>query len=82
MGLQEKLDAIRAKSKEQIPPEAQAVMQRATEALSRPDVQKRVVRPGDPAPGFALPNVRGLPVSLGSLLAKGPVVLSFYRGVW
>ena len=82
MGLQEKLDAIKAKSKEQIPPEAQAVMQRAAEALAHPSVLERVVRAGDPAPGFALPNVRGLPVSLGGLLAKGPVVLTLYRGVW
>lgn len=33
-------------------------------------------------PNFTLPGVDGKPVSLASLLAKGPVVLVFYRGGW
>jgi len=34
------------------------------------------------APDFILPNQKGGPVSLTSLLAKGPVVVTFYRGSW
>ena len=34
------------------------------------------------APDFSLPNVRGEEVRLSQLLAKGPVVLTFYRGGW
>lgn len=37
---------------------------------------------GEPAPSFALPNVRGELVSLDDRLADGPVVVSFYRGAW
>ncbi len=37
---------------------------------------------GNPAPEFTLPDAFGDEVSLTSLLAKGPVVLSFYRGEW
>jgi peroxiredoxin len=37
---------------------------------------------GDVAPGFDLPNARGERVALAGLLARGPVVLSFYRGGW
>jgi len=37
---------------------------------------------GDTAPEFCLPNVRGGTTTLSELLARGPVVLSFYRGGW
>jgi hypothetical protein len=34
------------------------------------------------APDFTLPDQRGRPVSLGAELARGPVLLVFYRGHW
>ncbi len=34
------------------------------------------------APDFALPDHTGAEVTLRSLLAKGPVVVIFYRGFW
>ena len=37
---------------------------------------------GEPAPPFELPDANGTPVSLADRLARGPVVLSFYRGAW
>ena len=37
---------------------------------------------GDTAPDFALSSAEGHIVTLTGLLAKGPVVLSFYRGKW
>lgn len=37
---------------------------------------------GETAPGFSLMNARGETVSLAGLLARGPVVLIFYRGAW
>jgi len=37
---------------------------------------------GDKAPNFALPNQQGTLVSLDNLLAKGPVIVTFYRGSW
>ena len=37
---------------------------------------------GATAPAFTLPNAYGKPVELATLLALGPVVLSFYRGEW
>lgn len=40
------------------------------------------LRVGDRAPDFTLPGALGRPVSLSSLLAEGPVVLTFYRGEW
>ena len=37
---------------------------------------------GDRAPDFTLPAVDGTDVQLSELLARGPVVLTFYRGAW
>ncbi len=37
---------------------------------------------GDHAPDFELPDPHGKPVRLSDRLAKGPVVLSFFRGDW
>ncbi|WP_417746604.1 peroxiredoxin-like family protein [Rosistilla oblonga] len=37
---------------------------------------------GQQAPEFELPNPQGDSVSLSSWLAKGPVVVTFYRGNW
>lgn len=42
---------------------------------------RRALKEGQ-APGFSLPGVDGKPVSSAALLAKGPVVLVFYRGGW
>jgi peroxiredoxin len=36
----------------------------------------------DSAPDFSLPDAFGHEISLKTLLAKGPVVISFYRGEW
>ncbi|WP_158967212.1 peroxiredoxin-like family protein [Paraglaciecola sp. L3A3] len=37
---------------------------------------------GTQVPRFALPNQVGKSISLDNLLAKGPVVVTFYRGSW
>jgi len=82
MTLTERLDAMRAASKTRIPAEAQAVMQRSIDDLRASGLASRIARPGQPAPKFTLPNAAGERVSLDGLLARGPVVLSFYRGRW
>lgn len=82
MALKEKLDAMREASKSRIPPETRAVMERSVEELRASGIMSRVARVGQAAPDFTLPNASGQPVSLGALRARGPVVLSFYRGRW
>jgi len=49
-------------------------------AATHTDVLKLKV--GDQAPHFSLSNAVGNTVSLADLLAKGKVVLTFYRGTW
>ena len=82
MALQEKLDSIREAARTRIPPETRAVMERSVEELRASGIVQRVARVGQPAPEFTLPNADGTPVSLADLRARGPVVLSFYRGRW
>ena len=82
MALREKLDSIREMAKTRIPPEARATMERSIEQLRASGIMARVAKVGQPAPDFTLPNAAGQKVSLKALLARGPVVLSFYRGRW
>ena len=82
MSLEEKLAAIREVAKTRQPPEVRAVMQKGIDDLRASGIMERVARVGAPAPDFTLPNVSGDPVSLSALRARGPVVLSFYRGRW
>ena len=82
MSLEDKLAAIREMAKTRQPPEVRAVMRQATEDLRASGIMDRVVKVGALAPDFTLPNVTGDPVSLAALRARGPVVLSFYRGRW
>jgi hypothetical protein len=82
MTLQEKLDAYKAEFEKKVPPEKLAIMHRATEDLRRSGIVERVIKAGSAAPEFVLPNVRGEKVSSAELLRRGPLVLTFYRGVW
>ncbi|MBB5065006.1 peroxiredoxin-like family protein [Granulicella mallensis] len=52
------------------------------ERVRSSDVLDHALKVGDAAPEFTLPDAFGHEVSLGSLLAEGPVVISFYRGEW
>lgn len=54
---------------------------RAASRAAMPE-ERRALSVGRPAPDFALPDDAGRVVGLSELLARGPVVLTFYRGVW
>ena len=82
MALQDKLDAIRAGSATRIPAEAREIMHRSVEDLRASGIVSRVPKVGDKAPDFTLPDTAGRPVGLKDLVAKGPVVLSVFRGRW
>jgi len=87
MSLQEKLSAFKAQFEsgqppfEAVPAAAHAVMKRATDELRASGIAERVLTSGA-APLFTLDDANGVLVSLGDLLQKGAVVLSFYRGAW
>ena len=87
MSLREKLSAFKAQFQsgkppfEQVPSSVHAVMKRAIDELIASGAAARLRRSG-PAPAFELKDAHGAMVRLADLVAKGPVILSFYRGVW
>jgi len=52
------------------------------EQLGRADTVGRALKTGDRMPGFVLPNAEGRLVMSDELLARGPLVLVFFRGNW
>jgi len=76
--LKEQNDAGRAR----IPTETLAVMDRATAEVASSGIAGSSLGVGATAPDFDLPDAIGTKVSLSALLAKGPVVIAFYRGGW
>lgn len=80
--LQESLKNLKEGFERKAPAEMVAVMRRVTENLRRSGIMESVVKPGDKAPLFTLPNAMGVMISAAALLKKGPVVIAFYRGVW
>nr|WP_314580377.1 peroxiredoxin-like family protein [uncultured Pseudomonas sp.] len=87
MTLQAKLDAFKAdfvagKPPYNAPAPVHVVMKRATDELIASGQAGRALKVGDKAPVFTLNDPEGNPVSSAELLSKGPLVISFYRGVW
>lgn len=82
MSLQDKLDETKKNFEATAPPEAIAVMHRATDTLLQSGIMDRVLDVGDIAPEFLLNDQDGHSVGSDELLANGPLVVSFYRGVW
>jgi peroxiredoxin len=87
MNLPEKLAAFRRNFEAGGPPynapaEIHPVMHRATAELIASGAAGKALKVGDKAPAFTLNDPDGNAVSSADLLAKGPLVVTFYRGVW
>ncbi|WP_426699684.1 peroxiredoxin-like family protein [Rhodanobacter sp. Col0626] len=87
MTLQDRLDALKAdfeggKFAYKPGPDVLDTMHRATSELVASGQALNARKAGDKAPEFALKDPDDHVVSSVELLAKGPLVVSFYRGVW
>ncbi|MBX9697805.1 MAG: AhpC/TSA family protein [Acetobacteraceae bacterium] len=87
MSLQANLDAFKAdfeagKPPYNVPRSVIDIMHRATAELRASGLAAQALRVGQVAPAFTLDDPNGVAVSSASLLAEGPLVVSFYRGVW
>jgi peroxiredoxin len=87
MALQDHLDAFKAdfiSGKLPFKPsqERLATMKRATDELIESGQAQRAKKAGDAAPDFTLLDPDGKQIRSRDLLAGGPLVVSFYRGVW
>jgi cytochrome oxidase Cu insertion factor (SCO1/SenC/PrrC family) len=87
MTLQQKMDNFKSQFESGGPPynTPQAVIEtfhRATDELRQSGLAERALKTGDRAPAFTLKNQDGKSISSAELLAKGPLVISFFRGHW
>jgi peroxiredoxin len=87
MSLQARLDAFKAdfeagKPPYNVPHSVVETMHRATAELIASGAAARALKAGDIAPLFVLKDPGGKSVSAAELLVQGPLVVSFYRGVW
>ena len=87
MTLQQKLDDLKSKFESSGPPynAPKAVIEvfhRATEDLRQSGLAERALKTGDQAQAFTLNNQDGNSISSAQLLAKGPLVITFFRGHW
>jgi len=87
MSLQARLVAFKADFEAGKPPYSVSrsvveTMHRATTELIASGAAQRALKAGDKVPSFVLKDANGETVSSSSLLAQGPLVVSFYRGVW
>ncbi len=87
MTLQDRLDAFKAdfragKPPYNVPPPVIEIMDRATTELIASGAAGRALKAGNVAPSFTLEAQDGTQVASRDLLAKGPLAITFYRGVW
>ncbi len=78
MSLKKRLAEFDASRKR--PPEVVAILRRGIDDTRESGAAG--LRIGERAPDFSLPNQRGETVRLSDRLSRGPVVLTFYRGIW
>jgi peroxiredoxin len=80
--LAEKLLEIKAGIAQYVRPENQAVHDRAIAELRERGIEELVLPVGAAAPHFELSDQNGKLVRSQDLLAKGKLVINFYRGRW
>jgi peroxiredoxin len=83
MALQDRLDAFKTDFEtNKAPPPVVAIMHKATADLIASGQADRALKAGAAAPAFELPDAHGNLMRSAALLARGPLVITFYRGVW
>ncbi len=80
--LNERLKRIKESFLKSASSEIIAIMDRSIEALRTSGILDRIPRVGDRLPAFELADTGGRRVRSDELLETGPLVLTFYRGVW
>jgi hypothetical protein len=80
--LREQLEETNAAFRERMPEQMITNINHAVNEVADTGILGRAIKLGDRAPDFELPDAVGNQVKLSSLLASGPVILTWYRGNW
>lgn len=76
------LAAMREASTSRIPEDIRAILGQANDDLAATGIVEKAIKKGGTLPAFSLTNQDGETVNSAELLAKGPLVISFFRGLW
>lgn len=82
MNLIEEIEKKRASFTAGLNANQKEIMQASTDALKQSNLVEKAIKTGGILPEFELPNVANQKVSLSSLLRRGSLIISFYRGGW
>jgi len=82
MSLNTELDSLTNSLPGLVPPDVLATMDGALRRLNSSSVVGSALKRGARMPDFSLPDASGQLVDSTALRAKGPIVVSFYRGEW
>jgi peroxiredoxin len=80
--LKERLEIVNRTAGEHLPRELRDAFEVLIGRLKACELTALSLKAGDRIPDFMLPNTEGRLVSSAELLARGPLVLSFFRGAW
>jgi peroxiredoxin len=80
--VRKELEEFRAKSSRTAPPDRIKIYEQGIDEVRKSGALDKALKVGDRAPEFELPGANGQKVKLSELLARGPVVVTWYRGGW
>src|SRR6266481_2630575 len=80
--LSQQLEEYRAGWMQRVPADRRAAMERHIAHLSETGIGRNAKQAGEQAPKIILPDAHGNAFDVAALLAKGPVIVTFYRGGW
>ncbi len=79
---QQQVDEFIALQVSRLPAKLIKELQSPIEEIIKSGMVEKALKEGAQAPDFTLPDTHGQEVTLSHLLKQGPVVITFYRGIW
>lgn len=80
--VRKELEEFRESASKKAPPDRLRAYEQGIEEVRKSGVTARALQVGDRAPDFELMNATGKKVTLSELTARGPVIVTWYRGGW
>lgn len=82
MSLNSEIQNLISTFRNTLPPELSGLIEQGAGEISALPIIENALKEGDMAPDFSLKNYNGMTRSLDDYLKIGPLVLTFYRGLW
>jgi peroxiredoxin len=80
--VRKELDEFREKASKKAPSNRLRAYEQGIEEVRKSGATDSALKVGDRAPDFELPNATGKKIKLSEFTARGPVVITWYRGDW